>query len=111
MPNKDHVLTFRPNKDIVIATPLGLIKISRLSPKEARKNDPKGEADPRKIRISLPAGLRVGIGEEDALKDSPFLERTNGKIKPKFSLLVPKMKDGELVGVEAPDMISLTETS
>lgn len=100
MERHEQILTFRPNRDdIVIPTPMGLIYINRLS------------RDTRKVRISLPGGLKAYVGEKAAMQENSYLERKNGKITPRFTLLVPKIEDGEFVGLVVPGVLNLEHAS
>jgi hypothetical protein len=97
METHEQIMTFRPNSPIVIATPVGLIKLDRIK-----------DEGTRKVKITLPRGLRASIGEKEALNRSDFLEKKNGEIVPNFSMLLPAFTpDGKFAGVASPAVIPL----
>ena len=88
-----QTLDLRRDEPIVIETPEGLIRISKLASHQNRG----------KILIELPGGMKAFVGEERALDHARFVTKTSdGRLVPTYSVLVPtKGDDGSLAGVKA----------
>jgi hypothetical protein len=96
-----NVQKLRPesNKPIVIETPLGLIEIEVIM---VGSESPK-----RSYQIKLPGRMVAHKGRERALSDGKWVRQTpDGKIVPKFSMLVPDYdENGDFTGLKEPGII------
>lgn len=70
----EQVMTLRETP-LVIDTAHGLIKIERVN------------GNRRSLRFTMPAGLRVHIGQKQIESRSPWLDVENGTVRPKHALL------------------------
>lgn len=85
-----------PNRDesLVIITPAGPIRLTKL----------KGA----KWRIETPDGMIAQRGEERALKDNPYLRRNErGFLEPLYRMLIPKLDEKGSLHLEPVDSLSL----
>jgi hypothetical protein len=96
-----QILTLRPGPEhaVTIETPMGLIRIERLT------------RDTRKIEITLPMGLRANRETNHKNdRNGYFVREDDGQLVPAYDMLVP-LRDGKgaLIGAARPTAFELIE--
>jgi len=93
---KECVKTLNGRGVVMIPTPGGIIEIRRV------------QGDSRKLHITYPDGMEPVVGAEDVsrrkvLETSPLLrEDEEGRIVPRFGMVVPRISKGAIDGVRVP---------
>lgn len=103
---KTQQLTLRPDQNLFIHTPMGLITVVR-----ERNN-------PRRFSITVPPTCmafkeREEGDKEDLMKKFPLVQSDEeGKLKPTFRLAIPVVNEqGEMIGMTEPTRFCLIEKS